>query len=53
MAQALSEAGADVAARSDGGFTPLLFAVRHNQQDTLRGLVAAVADVNDALPGGA
>ena len=52
VAQALSEAGANVAARSDGGFTPLLFAVRHNQQDTLRALVAAGADVNDALPGG-
>ena len=52
VAQALSEAGADVAARSDGGFTPLLFAVRHNQQDTLRALVAGGANVNDALPGG-
>ena len=52
MVQALSEAGADVAARSDGGFTPLLFAVCHNQQDTLRALVAGGANVNDALPGG-
>ena len=52
VTQALSEAGADVTARSDGGFTPLLFAVRHDQQDTLRALVAAGADVDDVLPGG-
>ena len=51
-AQALIDAGADVHARSDGGFTPVLFAVRHNQQDALRALVAAGADVNDTLPSG-
>jgi ankyrin repeat protein len=50
--QALIGRGADLLARSKGGFTPLLFAVRHNQQDTLRALVAAGADVDDQLPSG-
>lgn len=44
--------GADVHARSAGGFTPLLFAVRHNRPGVLRALVDAGADVNDALPDG-
>ena len=50
--QALIAADADLHARSKGGFTPLLFAVRHNQQDTLRALVSAGADVADQLPSG-
>ena len=44
--------GADVQARSAAGFTPLLFAVRHNRPAVLRALVDAGADVNDALPDG-
>ena len=44
--------GADVRARSAGGFTPLLFAVRHNRPGVLRALVGAGADVNDTLPDG-
>ena len=51
-ALALIAAGGNVHARSDGGFTPLLFAVRHNRQETLRALVATGADVDDALPSG-
>ena len=50
--QALIAADADLHARSKGGFTPLLFAVRHNQPDTLRALVSAGADVDDQLPSG-
>jgi ankyrin repeat protein len=50
--QALIAADADIHARSTGGFTPLLFAVRHNQQDTLGALVAAGADVDDQFPSG-
>jgi ankyrin repeat protein len=51
-ALALIAGGADISARSAGGFTPLLFAVRHNQLPMLRTLVAAGANVNDTLPGG-
>ncbi len=51
-ALALIGGGADVHARSKGGFTPLLFAVRHNRQETLRALVEAGGDVDDRLPSG-
>ena len=50
--RALLAADADVEARSDGGFTPLLFAVRHNQRAALSALVAAGAVVDDVLPSG-
>ena len=36
-------------ARTDGGFTPLLFASRAGKIDTVSALLAAGADVNDAL----
>ena len=49
---ALLAGGADIHARSNGGFTPLLFAVRHNQTDTLHELVATGADIEDMLPSG-
>ena len=48
----LVAAGGDVHARSAGGFTPLLFAVRHDRQAALRVLAAAGAGVNDTLPDG-
>ena len=51
-AQALIAAGADLRARSGGGFTPLLFAAREGSLRTLDVLLAAGADPDDALPGG-
>ena len=42
--------GAKTDARSAGGFTPLLFAVRAGHIDATRVLLAAGADVDDALP---
>lgn len=45
----LIEAGADVEARTDGGFTPFLFAVRAGQIDAVEALLAAGADVNTTL----
>lgn len=52
VARTLLAAGADAYMRSRGGFTPLLFAVRHNQLETLDALVEGGADVDDALPSG-
>ena len=48
----LVAAGADVDVRSDGGFTPLAFAVRAGHGDTVEALVKAGADVDLALPDG-
>ncbi len=46
--QALIAGGADVRARSEGGFTPLLFAARVGDLDSARALLNAGADVNEA-----
>jgi len=51
-AKSLVEHGADVQARSKGGFTPLLFAVRNAHIDTVRYLVTVGANVNDTAPDG-
>ena len=51
-ARALLAAGADVHARSGGGFTPLLFAAREGSLRALDVLLAAGADPDDALPDG-
>jgi ankyrin repeat protein len=45
----LVEAGADVHARSNGGFTPLLFAVRAGRSDAVRALLSSGANANDAI----
>lgn len=53
VAQTLIEAGADVNARSNGGFTPLLFAVRAGKKDVVNVLLAKGANPNDAIPAAA
>ena len=50
--QALIDAGAYLHFRSEGGFTPLLFATREGNLDTLRVLVANGGNPDDALPTG-
>src|SRR6185503_8440882 len=44
--------GADVTLKSNGGFTPLLFAVRNAHIDTAVALLKRGANVNDAAPDG-
>src|SRR4030095_7593999 len=44
--RALVEQGADVRARSTGGFTPLSFAARQGNEQSVRLLLTAGADVN-------
>ena len=52
-ADALIEAGADIGAGSDGGFTPLLFAVRGGLPSRWpRKLLAAGASADETLPDG-
>ena len=46
--ESLLRYGADVGARSDGEFTPLLFAVRAGDGAVARALVAAGADIDEA-----
>lgn len=48
----LAAAGADVDARSGGGFTPLAFAVRAGHGDTVEALIEAGANVDLVLPDG-
>jgi ankyrin repeat protein len=50
VAKVLVENGANVDARSTGGFTPLLFAVRKGDAATLRLLLAAGANPNEKAP---
>lgn len=50
VVQTLLESGAQVNARSAGGFTPFLFAVRDGRLDVARRLLAAGANVHDAVP---
>jgi len=45
----LKELGADVNARSDGGFTALLFAVRGGKQEAVATLLKLGANVNDTI----
>jgi ankyrin repeat protein len=47
VAGRLIERGADIHARSNGGFTPLLFAARVGDLESAKLLIAAGADVND------
>jgi ankyrin repeat protein len=48
--RALVEGGADVHARSSGGFSPLLFAAKQGDKETARILLAAGANVNEGTP---
>ena len=50
VAGRLVERGADIRARSTGGYTPLLFAARVGDVESSRLLVAAGADINDKTP---
>ena len=49
VVRALVEAGADVKVRSNGGFTPFLFAVRGGRMETARALLDLGADANEMI----
>ncbi len=49
-ARALIERGADVHARSQSGFTPLLFAAKQGDLESVRILLAAGATIDDGTP---
>jgi ankyrin len=52
VTQTLIQAGADIRARSKGGFTPLLFAARVGDVESAKLLLAAGANVNETAPNG-
>jgi ankyrin repeat protein len=52
VARRLVERGADIRARSTGGYTPLLFAARVGDLESAKILLAAGADSNDKTPDG-
>jgi ankyrin repeat protein len=52
VVRALLNHGADLSARSSGGFTPLLFAARYGDPEIADLLLAAGADARDAAAGG-
>jgi len=49
VVRALVEAGADLKVRSNGGFTPFLFAVRGGRMETARALLDLGADANEII----
>jgi ankyrin repeat protein len=52
VAKALIDGGADIHAKSRGGFTPMMFAARSGATEAVDVLLAAGADVNEVGPGG-
>lgn len=48
----LVEVGADIEAKSKGGFTPLMFAVRAGHAPVVEALIKAGANINATLPDG-
>ncbi len=51
VVRTLVERGADIGARSNGGFTPLLFAVREGRIAAATALLDLGASLNESLPG--
>jgi ankyrin repeat protein len=52
VVEELVERGADMRARTKGGLTPLLFAVREGRMDTVRAFLKAGANVNEPWQAG-